>query len=258
MRPAAFQTLHGLFHPGIRASQKLLAERFVRTRIHKDLKAWIEACLGCQRNKVQQHNKAPISTFPTPDARFSHLHLYIVGPLPLSNGCSYLLTCVDGTKNFRIQRGTREEVVGVDRLKTAVPDTPTDEPCGPLLAPSPLRSIPPSHILPLSPSPQPPTSTTPSSTFNTVIANHTLRLCPRHISPVADAMFIFLTILLLMLFRHKQFLRRRYAPPSVWPVGGTVAVRVSLLSAFVTLPLSPSLSASLPVDSLMGRAPSEY
>nr|VZI53071.1 unnamed protein product [Spirometra erinaceieuropaei] len=35
-------------------------------------------------------------------------------------------------KNFRIQRGTREEVVSVDRLKAAVPDTSPDEPCGPL------------------------------------------------------------------------------------------------------------------------------
>ncbi|BHF80219.1 hypothetical protein SprV_0702334300 [Sparganum proliferum] len=55
-----------------------------------------------------------------------------------------------GTKNFRIQRGTREEVVSVDRLKAAVPDTPPDEPCGPLPpAPPPRPSIPPSRILPL-------------------------------------------------------------------------------------------------------------
>ncbi|BHF58436.1 hypothetical protein SprV_0100138800 [Sparganum proliferum] len=58
-----------------------------------------------------------------------------------------------GTKNFRIQRGTREEVVSVDRLKATVPDTPPDEPCGPLPpAPHPRPSIPPSRILPLSPS----------------------------------------------------------------------------------------------------------
>nr|VZI04584.1 unnamed protein product [Spirometra erinaceieuropaei] len=44
---------------------------------------------------IQRHNKAPIGTFPGPGARFSHVHLDIVGPLPLSNGCSYLLTCVD-------------------------------------------------------------------------------------------------------------------------------------------------------------------
>ncbi|BHF68107.1 hypothetical protein SprV_0301113700 [Sparganum proliferum] len=73
-----------------------------------------------------------------------------------------------GTKNFRIQRGTREEVVSVDRLKAAVPDTPPDGPCGPLPpAPPPRPSILPSHILPLPPCPQPTTATTPSSTNNT-------------------------------------------------------------------------------------------
>nr|VZI41815.1 unnamed protein product [Spirometra erinaceieuropaei] len=36
------------------------------------------------------------------------------------------------TKNFRIQCGTREEVVSVDRRKAAVPDTSPDKPCGPL------------------------------------------------------------------------------------------------------------------------------
>ncbi|BHF78292.1 hypothetical protein SprV_0602140500 [Sparganum proliferum] len=51
MRRAVFQTLHGLSHPRIRASQKLLAE--------------------------------------------SHVHLDVVGPLPPSNGFTYLLTCVD-------------------------------------------------------------------------------------------------------------------------------------------------------------------
>nr|VZI49866.1 unnamed protein product [Spirometra erinaceieuropaei] len=44
---------------------------------------------------IQRHNKAPIGTFPGPGSRFSHVHLDIVGPLPQSNGCSYLLTCVD-------------------------------------------------------------------------------------------------------------------------------------------------------------------
>ncbi|BHF59637.1 hypothetical protein SprV_0100259800 [Sparganum proliferum] len=338
--------------------------------MHKDLKAWTLACIACQQSKIQRHNKAPIGTFPGPGARFSHVHLDIVGLLSLSNGCSYLLTCVDrftrwpeaiplpdiaaptvvkallsrwvaifgapstittdrgaqfesnlfqsllfslgcarirttayrpaangmverfhrqlkaslraaddpenwtdhlplvlfgtrsvlkpdldcsvaelvfgatvrlpgemispiprgavedptnllhrlrqfmralypvpprssaspsylekdlatcshvflrcdrvrrpleppydgpfrvisrGTKNFRIQRGTRE-VISVDRLKAAVPDTPPDEPCGPLpSAPPPTASIPPSHILPLPPCPLPPTATTNSN-----------------------------------------------------------------------------------------------
>ncbi|BHF77518.1 hypothetical protein SprV_0602062500 [Sparganum proliferum] len=349
LRRKFFSSLHNRSHPGSQATDKLVSDRFVWPGMHKDLKAWTRACLGCQRNKVQRHNKASIGTFPTPDARFSHVHLDIVGPLPLSNGCSYLLTCVDrftrwpeaiplpdiaaptvvkallsrwvaifgapstittdrgaqfeshlfqsllsflgctrirttayhpaangmverfhrqlkaslraaddpenwtdrlpltisptprvavedptnllhrlrqflrtltpvpprpsvsesylekdlatcsrvylrcdrvrrpleppydgpfrvisrGTKNVRIQRGTREEVVSVDRLKAAVPDTPPDEPCGPLPPAPPRPSIPPSRILPLPPCLQPTTATTPSSTNNTETASHT-------------------------------------------------------------------------------------
>ncbi|BHF81061.1 hypothetical protein SprV_0702419000 [Sparganum proliferum] len=95
LRRKVFSSLHNLSHPGSRATDKLVSDRFVWPGMHKDLKAWTRACLGCQRNKVQRHNKSLIGTFPTPDARFSHIHLDIVGPLPLSNGCSYLLTCVD-------------------------------------------------------------------------------------------------------------------------------------------------------------------
>ncbi|BHF59507.1 hypothetical protein SprV_0100246600 [Sparganum proliferum] len=95
MRRAVFQTLRGLSHPGIRASQKLLAESFVWHGLNKDVKAWTRSCLCCQRNKVQRHNKSPSGTFPSPDARFNHVYLDVVGPLPPSNGYNHLLTCVD-------------------------------------------------------------------------------------------------------------------------------------------------------------------
>ncbi|BHF77112.1 hypothetical protein SprV_0502021400 [Sparganum proliferum] len=90
MRRAVAQTL-----PGIRASQKLLTERFVWPGMNKDVKAWARSCLNCQRNKVQLHNKSPPGTFPCPDARFSHVRLDVVGPLPPSNRFPHLLTCVD-------------------------------------------------------------------------------------------------------------------------------------------------------------------
>ncbi|BHF84456.1 hypothetical protein SprV_0902760700 [Sparganum proliferum] len=95
LRRKVFSSLHNLSHPGSRATDKLVSDRFVWPAMHKDLKAWTRACIPCQRSKIQRHNKAPIGTFPGPAARFSHVHLDIVGPLPLSNGCSYLLTCVD-------------------------------------------------------------------------------------------------------------------------------------------------------------------
>ena len=37
----------------------------------------------------------PLSTFKTPDTRFSQIHIDIVGPLPPSEGQTYLLTCID-------------------------------------------------------------------------------------------------------------------------------------------------------------------
>ncbi|BHF69036.1 hypothetical protein SprV_0301207700 [Sparganum proliferum] len=78
MRRAVFKTLHGLSDPRTRASQKLPAERFVWPVMNKDVKARTRSCLNCQRNQVQRH-KSPPGTFPSPDARFSHVHLDVVG-----------------------------------------------------------------------------------------------------------------------------------------------------------------------------------
>ena len=36
-----------------------------------------------------------LGTFSTPDAHFYHIQLDLVGPLPLSAGFHYLLTCID-------------------------------------------------------------------------------------------------------------------------------------------------------------------
>ncbi|VDL96942.1 unnamed protein product [Schistocephalus solidus] len=63
-------------------------------------------------------------------------------------------------KTFRIQRGTRNEVVSANLLKAAVSDTPPDKPCGP---PPPPPSIHPSRIRPLTLSPHPSTATSFSS-----------------------------------------------------------------------------------------------
>ncbi|BHF69917.1 hypothetical protein SprV_0301296400 [Sparganum proliferum] len=95
MPRAVFQTLHGLSHPGIRASQKLLRERFVWPGMNKDGKAWARSCLSCQRNKVHRQNKSPPGTFPSSDARFNHVRLDFVGLLPPSSGFIRFPTCVD-------------------------------------------------------------------------------------------------------------------------------------------------------------------
>ena len=94
-RRTIFNSFHSLSHPGIRATQKLITTRFVWPGINTDVRKWAKSCLECQRSKVQRHTTAPLSTFVTPDARFNSIHIDIVGPLPSSNGYTYLLTCID-------------------------------------------------------------------------------------------------------------------------------------------------------------------
>ena len=94
-RRAIFNALHGLSHPGIWATQQLISARFVWPGVNKDVRTWAKACHNCQRCKINCHTKSPLGMFSTPDARFDHVHIDIVGPLPPSNGQRYLLTCVD-------------------------------------------------------------------------------------------------------------------------------------------------------------------
>lgn len=90
-----FDSLHGLSHPGIRATQKLVTTRFVWPGVNADVRRWTRACIQCQRTKIQRHSSTPLSTFPKPNARFDVVHIDLVGPLPTSQGYTYLLTCID-------------------------------------------------------------------------------------------------------------------------------------------------------------------
>ncbi|CAI2724326.1 unnamed protein product [Schistosoma spindalis] len=94
-RRQVFRQLHELSHPGIRATTKMITERFVWPKINSDVKRWTRNCLQCQRSKVQRHTLSVVGKFPLPDKRFQHVHLDIVGPLPPSNSFTHILTAVD-------------------------------------------------------------------------------------------------------------------------------------------------------------------
>ena len=94
-RCAVFDSLHCLSHPGIRATQKLITERFVWPNINKDVRQWARTCQRGQESKIHRHVSAPLGTFFPPNARFDHLHIDIVGPLPLSQNFRYLFTIID-------------------------------------------------------------------------------------------------------------------------------------------------------------------
>ena len=87
MRREVFDLVHGLSHPGTNATVKVMKSRFVWHGLAKDVRDWARGCIACQAAKVHRHNKAPMHKFEKPTARFAHVHVDLVGPLPLSQGC---------------------------------------------------------------------------------------------------------------------------------------------------------------------------
>ena len=94
-RRSVFDTIHSLSHPGINATQKLIASRFVWKNMNKDVRQWARTCIPCQKSKIQRHTKSPLQRFELPKKRFEKVHLDIVGPFPLNENNLYVLTCSD-------------------------------------------------------------------------------------------------------------------------------------------------------------------
>nr|CAB3249677.1 uncharacterized protein zf(cchc)-26 [Phallusia mammillata] len=90
-----FDIIHGLSHPSIRSTRKLVASKFVWHGLKRQVGLWAKQCVRCQKAKVQRHVRAPLASYPPCYARFQHLNVDIVGPLAPSQGNRYLLTLVD-------------------------------------------------------------------------------------------------------------------------------------------------------------------
>lgn len=95
MRRQAFNSVHQLSHPGARTSTRMVADRFVWPSMSSDVKQMMRECIPCQQSKITRHNKAPIHGIKVPANRFKHINIDLVGPLPISDGYRYLLTCID-------------------------------------------------------------------------------------------------------------------------------------------------------------------
>ena len=93
--PPSFTAVHGLAHVGYRPTLKAVSDRFVWFNMKKDLKLWCQGCQDCQASKVSRHVRAPLEHLPPPDDRFEHIHVDLVGPLPSSEGQTYLFTIID-------------------------------------------------------------------------------------------------------------------------------------------------------------------
>lgn len=94
-RKIIFNQLHGLSHPGISATKKLISVRYVWPNMYKYISEQVKCCEPCQRSKINKHTKTLLGTFALPDSRFSQIHLDLVGPLPPCDRNIYCLTIID-------------------------------------------------------------------------------------------------------------------------------------------------------------------
>jgi Integrase zinc binding domain/Integrase core domain len=91
-----FDAVHGLAHPGIHATTRLISSRFLWPGLAKDVTAWCRDCASCQAAKVTVQHKAAVVNFPNTTCRFSQVHVDLVGPLQAAaNGLAYVFTAVD-------------------------------------------------------------------------------------------------------------------------------------------------------------------
>lgn len=90
-----FDHIHGLSHAGARPTQRAISQRFVWHGMKRDIRKWCKECHACQTSKIHRHTRAPLVERPLPNTRFCSLHVDLVGPLPTSQGMTYLFTIID-------------------------------------------------------------------------------------------------------------------------------------------------------------------
>ncbi|WP_265324231.1 DDE-type integrase/transposase/recombinase, partial [Clostridioides difficile] len=94
-RMRVFDQYHGIAHPGVRATKRLISSRHFWPTMLTDVKKMVESCCHCQSSKINRHTRIPPQVIKMPNVRFKHIHMDIVGPLHSSNDYRYLLTIID-------------------------------------------------------------------------------------------------------------------------------------------------------------------
>jgi hypothetical protein len=65
LRRQIFNSLHSLSHPSIKATAKLISQRFVWPAIQKDFRTWARACQRCSASKFPDTQSLLLATSPS-------------------------------------------------------------------------------------------------------------------------------------------------------------------------------------------------
>jgi len=124
LRRCIFEQIHGLAHAGTRATTRLISSRFVWEGLASQVKAWCQDCTRCYTAKITTQEVAPVEQIPIPQRKFSHVHVDLVGPWPISEGgYTHVLTAIDRTTRWPEAcplRGTTAEEVLENFISTWV------------------------------------------------------------------------------------------------------------------------------------------
>ncbi|UYV68091.1 hypothetical protein LAZ67_5003026 [Cordylochernes scorpioides] len=88
-RRQIFNSLHNLSHLGIRATRKLITQKYFWPKMNQTINHWSKKA---KFTGIQLQNT---EFFPLPSTRFEHVHLDLIGPLPHSENCTHILTAID-------------------------------------------------------------------------------------------------------------------------------------------------------------------
>jgi hypothetical protein len=121
-----FEAVHGVAHPGIRASKCMGSARCIWPRMKSDIAAWCRDCVACQRAKVTKQPRASLQPIPIPTRRFYHVHVDLVGPLPASeDGWLYIVTVINQTTRWLEAALLKEISAATWVARFGIPDTVT-------------------------------------------------------------------------------------------------------------------------------------
>jgi len=118
-------TLHSLAHPGIKATVKLITDRYVWKSIKSDCTKWAQSCLQYQRAKVSRHNKAQTGNFIPSNEEvraYSHRHRGTITDVKriqvLPDNNRSILSLVGGNSDKKHNRRNRSTEAVPTRITT--------------------------------------------------------------------------------------------------------------------------------------------